>query len=100
MKLRVAYNSVLYSRERIQEMLRQIELILNIVSKNPDTKLNELSLITDFAKKVIPDPTFALDETFFGSIQSFLTRNAARHPTKPAIVDNSRFLFFLQQINK
>jgi len=52
-----------------------------------------MSLLTDFAKKIIPDPEEPLDNRFFGSIQSYLSSNAAKTPNKIAVVDNRQYLF-------
>jgi len=111
LKLRVVYNTILFARERIQEMLRQVEGILHVVTKNQNAivggwlhfthlptilltdnsiVLAEMSLQTD-SKKFLPDPEEQLDASFFGPIQSFLSDHAQRHPNKAAIVTNQRF---------
>jgi hypothetical protein len=44
MRLRLVYNSVLYSSERIDEVLRQIEMILDECLSNPDLAVADVSV--------------------------------------------------------
>lgn len=85
------YNNILYSRDRIHEVLRQTEMLLDAVLSKPETIVNDISLVTAVAKKVIPDPESALDESFFGSIQSKLSDNARKYPDRAAIVHRDKY---------
>ena len=44
LRLRLVYNSVLYSTERIEEVLRQIEMILDDCLANPDIAVSDISV--------------------------------------------------------
>ena len=44
LRLRLVYNSVLYSGERIEEVLRQIEMILDDCLSNPSIAVSDISV--------------------------------------------------------
>jgi len=50
-----------------------------------------MSLLTTYGKNVVPNPEEELDSSFFGSIQSYLTKHAHEHPDRVAIANNERF---------
>jgi non-ribosomal peptide synthetase component F len=90
LKVRVVYNTILFARDRIQELLRQVQQLLSMVAKNQDEKVSEMSLLTTYGKNVVPNPEEELDSSFFGSIQSYLTKHAHEHPDRVAIANNER----------
>ena len=56
LRLRVLYNSVLYSSKRMEEMLRQLELVVMTMSTQPDITFSELSVLTRSAQQLLPSP--------------------------------------------
>jgi len=40
LKVRVVYNTILFARDRIQELLRQVQQLLSMVAKNQDEKVS------------------------------------------------------------
>jgi len=90
-RIQVAYNNVLYSGERMKEMLSQIGHILSAVVERPDTVISELSLVTPKAQAVLPDPTVVLSDRWEGAIFDVFTRNAlGEFADKTAISDNEK----------
>ena len=82
-----AYNRSLFSTERIAQMLEQYKYLLEQVVDNPDQKIDLYSLITPSAKRLLPDPTVPLDDTWHGAVHELIARNAQSWPEKVAVED-------------
>lgn len=89
LKLRVIYNTVLFSRERMAEMLRQLELMLGNISKTPSLAVGDTSILTEKSKTSLPDPNFKLDDTWFGAIHDKFSERAALHPDRVAVAEST-----------
>lgn len=90
LRVRVVFNTILFARERIIEMLRQLELVLVQGTANPTMPISQIQLVTEGSRFLLPNPSEALDGTFFGSIQSIFSKHAEERPDRVAIVDNRR----------
>jgi L-aminoadipate-semialdehyde dehydrogenase len=86
--LQLVYNAALFSEGRIQEMLAQIELILTQVTIQPETSIGHLSLITQNALSVLPQPTSDLEwGQFEGPITDIFAKHAQKTPEKCCVVE-------------
>lgn len=84
--LRFVYNALLFSTERIDDMNR---LLVQLFSMEPTDLVYDVSLITNEASKVVPDPIASLDwEGFRGAITDILHANAAKHPERVCVVQS------------
>ena len=98
LNIRVIYNTALYTREHMAEVLSQLELVIHQIASslpatgegaNNDTKYLTVADTLITAKgslAVIPDPTAPLDCTWHGSIQDVFSKNADAFPERVAIV--------------
>ncbi len=83
LRIRVSYNSLLFSSERMKEFLRQLgQATEAVIALGSNCLIDQISIVTPVAKQVIPDPTAPLSDDFFGPIQSFLQRRAQEHPDR------------------
>ena len=62
--MKVVYNSDLLEKERIDETLSQMELLLSSVLADTKQRIVQYSLITERARKLIPDPLTPLDSSW------------------------------------
>jgi hypothetical protein len=67
-------------------MHAQIELLLHQFLDNCDAGVIACSLVTDYAKSVLPCPTQLLDDTWRGTVASYLSKHAGANPQKVAVV--------------
>jgi amino acid adenylation domain-containing protein len=86
----LVYNADLYDRQRIVEMATQLEQLLSQVLENPDAKIADLTLVTDRAKTILPDPTQTLDATWYGAVHTRFSQQARQLGEKPAVIDNQQ----------
>jgi amino acid adenylation domain-containing protein len=87
LELALVYNADLFAQSRVRAMLEQWCHLLSQIAADPATRLDQFSLVTPAAKAVLPDPAEPLDDTWHGSISSWLTRRAGERPEKIAIAD-------------
>jgi len=105
----VVYNSDLLEKERIDETLSQMELLLSSILADTKQRIVQYSLITERARELIPDPLTSLDSSWLcvvslslyfeylklllthvkfiirGPIHEMLTKQATAHPDRQAI---------------
>jgi amino acid adenylation domain-containing protein len=86
-RLDLVYNADLFDRERVEEMAAQLERILARAAEAPETRIAGISLVTDAARAVLPDPARPLDDAFQGAVPDALARHAARFPDRVAVAD-------------
>jgi len=84
-----AYNRDLFFQDRIVEMLEQYKYLLEQIVDNPDQKIDQYSLVTLSARRVLPDPIITLDDTWHGSVHELIERYAQKRPDKVAVEDPS-----------
>nr|QEO74126.1 condensation domain-containing protein [uncultured bacterium] len=83
----LVYNADLFVPERIAEMLRQLESLLEQASANPERRIGDLSLVTPVSAALLPDPAQPLSGEWRGAVHEALSRSAARHPERIAVRD-------------
>ncbi|ANB15391.1 L-aminoadipate-semialdehyde dehydrogenase [Sugiyamaella lignohabitans] len=92
-KLVIAYNSLLYKKERIVIFAEQLFKIINESAMAADISVGAISLITSRQSVLLPDPTTDLDWSGFkGAIHDIFSKNAKVHPDRPCVVETANFL--------
>ncbi|MEA2692845.1 MAG: hypothetical protein QOJ16_2232, partial [Acidobacteriota bacterium] len=86
-ELRLVYNADLFDPARITEMLRQYRGILAQAVATPAARIADLSLLTDTAAALLPNPMAPLGETWRGAVHELFERQAARRPERTALSD-------------
>lgn len=81
------YNADLYEPQRMTEMLNQVEHLLSQVAVEPEQQIARLSLVTQSAKKVLPDPTRSQSTAWEGAVHDLFSRQAIRAPERTALID-------------
>ena len=89
-KLALVYNTDLFDRARMIEMLAQLETLLSQIVARPDEKISGLSLMTAGARQGLPDPTEPLDRSRSENILSMFSEHVRRRPHANAICDPSQ----------
>lgn len=79
------YNPLLFSAERISEMLGQYEFVLNQMVCNRLSKISSISLVTSNARQVLPDPTIPLDASWQGSVAHLFWKHVHDRPNSIAV---------------
>ncbi|HEY0375487.1 MAG TPA: amino acid adenylation domain-containing protein [Pyrinomonadaceae bacterium] len=85
--LRLVYNTDLFSRDQMAELLEQYRHLLRQVARDPNTKISRFSLITPAAQAILPDPAEPLDDGWVGSVHSLFSEHARRSPQAVAVAD-------------
>ncbi|MGD2092436.1 MAG: amino acid adenylation domain-containing protein [Candidatus Aminicenantes bacterium] len=85
---RLVYNLDLFERYRMVEMLEQYRYLLEQAAAKPRGKIASFSLVTDRTKAVLPNPLQELDSKWEGAVHTQFSRQAQRHPQRPAVQDN------------
>ncbi|HSK79061.1 MAG TPA: non-ribosomal peptide synthase/polyketide synthase, partial [Thermoanaerobaculia bacterium] len=87
--LNFVYNADLFDRGRVEEMARQLENLLARAAEEPEARTGEVSLVTEAARTVLPDPAKPLDAGFRGGIHDALARQS---PERVAVVEDGKIL--------
>ena len=82
------YNADLFSQARAAEMLGQLGLLLADIAKNPDTPVQNYSLLTPAARAILPDPTQRLGRSGDKPVHQRFAEQAQRIPQRDAIIDS------------
>jgi amino acid adenylation domain-containing protein len=82
------YNTDLFCRERIVEMLEQLGSLLAQIAENPFQKIEDFSLVTPASTKVLPDPARPLGTEWRGAVHQQFSEQARRLPEKLAVADS------------
>jgi amino acid adenylation domain-containing protein len=83
----LVYNADLFDKERMAELLRQLEALLEQASADPGRRIGGLSLMTPTAAALLPDPAQPLPGEWRGAVHEALSRGAAQHPERIAVRD-------------
>ena len=86
-KLALVYNTDLFGRDRIVEMLEQFKHLLSQIVEQPDEKISRLSLVTAGAQTFLPNPTQPFPSRRGEAIQTLFSQQARRLPEQLAVVD-------------
>ncbi|HSF39107.1 MAG TPA: non-ribosomal peptide synthase/polyketide synthase [Thermoanaerobaculia bacterium] len=87
--LNFVYNAGLFDRGRVEEMARQLEILLARAAEAPEARIGEVSLVTKRA--ALPDPATPLDAGFRGSVHDALAR---QNPERVAVVEDGKILTY------
>jgi amino acid adenylation domain-containing protein len=85
-ELHLVYNTDLFERARMEELLRQYQTVLARAVARPDDRIGSYSLLTAEAPALLPDPRAPLGEEWIGAVHELFRQRAARHPGRPAVL--------------
>jgi amino acid adenylation domain-containing protein len=85
----LVYNADLFLPERIAEMLRQFEYLLEQAVRAPAQRLEDLTLITSHAHQLLPDPSQELALVPQATVAEKILLQAAAHPELSAVQHNN-----------
>jgi amino acid adenylation domain-containing protein len=83
----LTYDSALFDRARATELLAQLDGLLVQAASNPTVPVTALTLVTQAARAVLPDPHASLDDRWHGAVSSRFAAVAAAHPERLAVRD-------------
>jgi amino acid adenylation domain-containing protein len=83
-----AYNTGLYDEARIAQMAAQYTHLLDQILTNPETSIDDLTLITPAARALLPDPALPLENPAYPTVPQMIAEWAARAPESPALQDD------------
>jgi amino acid adenylation domain-containing protein len=83
----LVYNADLFNQGRMAEMLRQYEKLLSEVVEHPAQSILAYSLLTERARKLLPNPVEPLGSDWMGSVHERFSEQARRLPDHVAITD-------------
>ncbi|HEY0782755.1 MAG TPA: condensation domain-containing protein, partial [Thermoanaerobaculia bacterium] len=81
------YNAGLFAAARIEELLRQYAGVLRQVVAEPARPISQVSLLTEAARQVLPDPREKLSPAWVGAVHERFAELAAREPGRLAVSD-------------
>ncbi|HEX6039981.1 non-ribosomal peptide synthetase, partial [Longimicrobium sp.] len=85
--LHLVYNVALFDAPRVREMLAQLTGVLRQAAEDVERPIGTLSLLTDSARSVLPDPALPLSPAWRGSVPAIFAAHAARAPHALAVED-------------
>ncbi len=85
--LNLVYNTDLFDRNRMEEMLRQYACLVAQIAERPEAPIDTYSLLTVEARTVLPDPQARLDPLWVGAVHDLFTEQARRHPERIALTE-------------
>jgi amino acid adenylation domain-containing protein len=83
--LRAVYTRHLYRASRIAEILAQLESLLRQVTEDAAKPVSAYSLVTERARRVLPDPAAPLPAAWAGSVVDRVAAHASRTPDAVAV---------------
>ncbi|MCK4359258.1 MAG: amino acid adenylation domain-containing protein [Candidatus Cloacimonetes bacterium] len=83
--LDLVYNTELFRKDRMIEMLEQYRYLLSQIVEKPDKRISHFSLVTPTAQAILPDPSEELDSTWEGAIHTLFSQQAKCMPDSTAI---------------
>jgi amino acid adenylation domain-containing protein len=92
--LQLVYDTELFDRARIKELLRQYVLLLGQAAESPETQVGVFSLRSTEAARHLPDPREAVPELYTRSIVEIFLDQAASRPNHPAIEEGNATLTY------
>jgi len=86
-RLKILYNSLLFTSTRITYIVDQLSTFLNSVASNPMRPVGSVPLLTPTQRAILPDPTGNLNWCDWkGAITDIFSRNARQFPERTCIV--------------
>ncbi|WP_138497554.1 amino acid adenylation domain-containing protein [Nostoc sp. PA-18-2419] len=89
-KLDLVYNTDLFTRERMMEMLEQFHYLLKQIVAAPDRQINLYSLVTPQARFLLPEPSAVLPEPEYELVTTMFTSWVNSIPEHSAVGQGSR----------
>ncbi|GLB39164.1 putative condensation domain containing protein [Lyophyllum shimeji] len=87
--LRILYNSLLFTSNRITSIVEQLAVLLRKVSSNALAPVGSVPLLTPSQRAKLPDPTADLNWCGWkGAITDVFSRNARQWPDRPCVVQS------------
>jgi L-aminoadipate-semialdehyde dehydrogenase len=87
--LKIVYNSLLFTSQRIIFLVEQLSVLLRKVSTNPLLPVGSVPLLTPSQRKLLPDATGDLHWCGFeGAIPHIFADNAKQWPDRPCVVQS------------
>jgi amino acid adenylation domain-containing protein len=83
--LKLVYQRARFSMERMTDFLRQFELILEQVTRLPESRVGELSLVTSHAQRVLPDMAEMLEQPEQLPLPYLVQKMAFENPDSVAV---------------
>jgi amino acid adenylation domain-containing protein len=83
----LVYAADLFDAPRMREFLAQLEGVLRQAAAAPETRVGALSLATEAARGVLPDPAAPLDDTWRGAVHEVFAARAMETPEALAVED-------------
>ena len=74
----LVYNTDLFDRARMEELLRQYRSLLEQAAARPDVRTGSYSLLTAEARTLLPDPRAPLGEEWIGAVHELFRQRAER----------------------
>jgi len=93
-KLSITYQQVLFSEDRIEEILNQALWVLRQVVSSTETNILQYSLIPPSSVELLPNPLSDLSDTWEGSIQSIFHERAIKNPTTLAVFHEAQSITY------
>jgi len=87
LSLALVYAAELFDDARMRELLNQTAAVLVQATADPARPAGALSLRTEEAEALLPDPAAPLDRTWRGSVPALFARRAAETPDALAVED-------------
>jgi amino acid adenylation domain-containing protein/FkbM family methyltransferase len=84
-RFKLVYNTDLFGSERMLEMLRQFEYLLEQILVEPDKPIERYSLITQRFRLLLPDPEQEIPEPPYGSVMQLFTTWVKSTPQQCAV---------------
>jgi amino acid adenylation domain-containing protein len=85
--IHLVYNADLFDEARMVDLLDQFKLLLAQAVERPDEPVNGLSLVTEWARALLPDPIAPLDAGWIGGVHELFAAQAERVPERPAVIE-------------
>jgi amino acid adenylation domain-containing protein len=85
--IEAVFKADLFSLARIAEMMRQFEHLLSQAVANPAQRISDLSLVTERALTILPDPSQPLKDDWLGAVTDIFSQHAQRTPERMAVID-------------
>jgi amino acid adenylation domain-containing protein len=83
----LVYAADLFDAPRMRGLLAQLEGVLRQAAAAPETRVGALSLATEAARAVLPDPAEPLDESWRGAVHEVFAARATATPHALAVED-------------
>ncbi|KAL2911337.1 large subunit of alpha-aminoadipate reductase [Polyrhizophydium stewartii] len=88
-QIKIVYNAVLFSAQRVSDMLDQLQLLLSSAAEAQAAPVDQISLVTQRATAVLPDPRADLNwSRFEGAITDVFAANAHRFPDRLCVLES------------